>query len=148
MRKNIIMGLALVVTLGLCACHEDEKKVIDFSELPEAAQTLVQTHFSDKSIAIVYYDQEIADKGYEVTFTDGANIDFKKNGEWKEIEDRDTNGVPTAIIPSAINEYVAANHANQYVVQIGKETTGYDVELDSTIEMFFNKDGVFVRYDD
>lgn len=76
----------------------------------------IWTHFADKQISIVYHDQEVADKGYEVIFTDGANVDFTRQGEWDEVEDRDADGVPTAIIPAAINEYVAAKHAGQYVV--------------------------------
>jgi hypothetical protein len=56
--------------------------------------------------------------------------------------------VPTAIIPAAINEYVAAKHAGQYVVQIGKDGKNYEVELNSTIEMVFDKNGNFLRYDD
>ena len=64
------------------------------------------------------------------------------------MEDRDADGVPVAIIPAAISDYVATHHTGQYVVQIGRDRTRYDVELNSTIEMEFDKNGVFVRYDD
>ena len=148
MKKNIILTVAMLAAISMAACHKDEKKVIEFSELPQTAQTFVQTHFADKQVAIVYYDKEIAKSEYEVRFTDGANIDFKKNGDWIEVEDRDTDGVPTAIIPDAINIYVATHHTNQYVVQIGKERNGYEVELNSAIELLFNGEGAFVRYDD
>lgn len=148
MKKNIILTVAMLAAINMAACHKDEKKVIEFSELPQTAQTFVQTHFADKQVAIVYYDKEIAKSEYEVRFTDGANIDFKKNGDWIEVEDRDTDGVPTAIIPDAINTYVATHHTNQYVVQIGKERNGYEVELNSAIELLFNGEGAFVRYDD
>ena len=148
MKKNIILSAALMVAMTLTACHKAEKVAIEFSELPAAAQTFVQTHFADKQISIVYHDQEVADKGYEVIFTDGANVDFTRQGEWDEVEDRDADGVPTAIIPAAINGYVAAKHAGQYVVQIGKDGKNYEVELNSTIEMVFDKNGNFLRYDD
>lgn len=148
MKKSIIMTAAMIAAMSMAACHKDEKRVIEFGELPQTAQTFVQTHFADKQVAIVYYDREVSGSEYEVTFTDGANIDFRKNGEWKEVEDRDTNGVPPAIIPAAISDYVAAHHAGQYVVQIGKDKNKYDVELNSTVEMEFDKNGVFIRYDD
>ena len=115
MKKNIILSAALMVAMTLTACHKAEKVAIEFSELPAAAQTFVQTHFADKQISIVYHDAD---------------------------------GVPTAIIPAAINEYVAAKHAGQYVVQIGKDGKNYEVELNSTIEIVFDKNGNFLRYDD
>lgn len=148
MKKSIILSLAMTALVSLSACHKAEKKAIEFAELPEAAQTFVQTHFADKQISVVYKDQEVADKDYEVIFTDGANIDFTKKGEWDEVEDRDADGVPAAIVPQAIAAYVATNHAGQYVVQIGKDGKYYEVELNSTVEMVFDKEGTFVRYDD
>ncbi|MBR4506858.1 MAG: PepSY-like domain-containing protein [Bacteroidales bacterium] len=148
MKKTIVMSATIVAAMSLAACHEDGKKVIDFSELPLTAQTFVQTHFTDKLVSTVFHDNEVADNEYEVIFTDGANIDFTSNGEWDEVEDRDTNGVPTAIIPLGVIDYVAANHAGLYVVQIGKDRNNYDVELNNTIELVFNKNGEFLRYDD
>ena len=148
MKKSIILTAAIVTAMSLTACHKEEKKAIDFSELPAEAQTFVQTHFADKQISIVYRDHEVADKDYEVIFSDGANVDFTKKGEWDEVEDRDADGVPTAIIPAAINDYVAGKHAGQYVVQIGKDRNEYEVELNNTIEMVFDKNGTFLRYDD
>ncbi len=148
MKKSIILTAALAAAMTLAACHEEEKKAIEFGNLPVAAQTFVQTHFADKQISIIYHDTEVADKDYEVIFTDGANIDFTKQGDWDEVEDRDADGVPTAIIPAAINEYVASHHASQYVVQIGKDGKKYEVELNSTVEMVFDRSGAFLRYDD
>ena len=148
MKKSIILTAALAAAMTLAACHEEEKKAIEFGNLPAAAQTFVQTHFADKQISIIYHDTEVADKDYEVIFSDGANIDFTKQGDWDEVEDRDADGVPTAIIPAAINEYVASHHAGQYVVQIGKDGKKYEVELNSTVEMVFDRSGAFLRYDD
>ncbi len=148
MKKLIFKMMAVVMLFAFASCHEDGKKAIQFSELPEAAQTFVQTHFADKQISIVYHDQEIIDNEYEVIFTDGAKVDFTKNGEWDDVEDRDADGVPTAIIPQAILTYVATNHAANYVVQIAKDRNEYEVELNNSMELVFNKDGNFVRYDD
>lgn len=134
--------------MSLLSCQKDEKQVIEFNELPEAAQTFVETHFSDKQVSIIYHDRELTDNEYEVIFSDGANIDFTKKGEWDEVEDRDADGVPQAIIPQAILDYVSTNHNGQYIVQIGKERNNYEVELNSTVEIVFDKNGQFIRYDD
>lgn len=148
MKKIFYLSTALLAALSLNACQEEGKKAIEFDSLPETAKELVNTHFADKQVAAVYRDHEVTDKDYEVIFTDGANIDFTKKGEWDEVEDRDADGVPEAIIPQAIREYVNEKHTGQYVVQIGKERKEYEVELNSSIEITFDKNGKFVRYDD
>lgn len=148
MKGSIILAMAIFAAVSLSACNHEDKKVIQFGELPQAAQTFVDTHFADKQVSIVYHDTELADKDYEVIFTDGANIDFSKKGEWTEVEDRDTNGVPTAIMLQGIVDYVSTNFAGQYVVQLGKERSNYEVELNNGVEMVFDKEGQFLRYDD
>lgn len=148
MKRSIILTMAIFAAVSLSACNHEDKKVIQFGELPQAAQTFVDTHFADKQVSIVYHDTELADKDYEVIFTDGANIDFSKKGEWTKVEDRDTNGVPTAIMLQGIVDYVSTNFAGQYVVQLGKERSNYEVELNNGVEMVFDKEGQFLRYDD
>ena len=148
MKGSIILTMAIFAAVSLSACNHEDKKVIQFGGLPQAAQTFVDTHFADKQVSIVYHDTELADKDYEVVFTDGANIDFSKKGEWTEVEDRDTNGVPTAIMLQGIVDYVFTNFAGQYVVQLGKERSNYEVELNNGVEMVFDKEGQFLRYDD
>lgn len=148
MKGSIILTMAIFAAVSLSACNHEDKKVIQFGELPQAAQTFVDTHFADKQVSIVYHDTELADKDYEVIFTDGANIDFSKKGEWTEVEDRDTNGVPTAIMLQGIVDYVSTNFAGQYAVQLGKERSNYEVELNNGVEMVFDKEGQFLRYDD
>ena len=129
--------------MAFASCQKAEKTAIEFGELPSQAQTFVQTHFADKQIAAVYRDND-----FEVIFTDGANIDFNKRGDWDEVEDRDADGVPEDIIPAPIRQFVSDRHPGQYVVQIGKEGNKYDVELNTDIEIVFDKNGNFVRYDD
>lgn len=148
MKKNIMLSVAVLAVMGLSACNEEEKRVIEFDALPEAAQTFVQTHFADKQVAIVYHDRDAADKDYEVVFTDGANIDFTRKGEWDEAEDRDADGLPTAFMPQSIVDYAADKHPGQNIVQIDRGRKGYEVELSSGIELVFDKNGAFVRYDD
>ncbi|MBP3762909.1 MAG: PepSY-like domain-containing protein [Bacteroidales bacterium] len=148
MKQPLSAVLLTAAAFASCACSKPEKQVIDFTALPQQAQTFVQTHFADKQVAIVYRDNELFDKDFEVIFVDGSNVDFNYKGAWTEVEDRDADGVPAAVVPSAILDYVAARHPGQYVVEISKDRRGYDVELNSTIELEFNSNGSFIRYDD
>ena len=148
MKNAIILSAALIAATVFPACHEDGKKNIQFGELPQQAQTFVNTHFADKQVSVVYRDSEVGDNDYELLFTDGANIDFTKKGEWNEVEDRDADGVPIAIMHQDIVNYVSTNFAGQYVVQIGKERNDFEVELNNGVELVFDKNGQFLRHDD
>ena len=87
-------------------------------------------------------------KEYEVIMTDGTEIKFDPQGNWKEVETRSSSSVPEGFVPLAIRKYVKANHAGTRVVGIEKTRKGYEVELSDGIDMQFNKDAEFVRYDD
>ena len=147
MKKYIYVVVMAAAAMVLCACGMGDKQVVDFTMLPQTAQTFVKTNFADKQVAIVYYDRDIFDKDYELYFNDGSKIKFQSNGEWEEIEDK-MNGVPMAVLPAGISQYVTARHPNMPVVKIERKRYGFKVELASEIEMKFNKGGQFFRYDD
>ncbi len=148
MKKLTFAALVVAVAFASCACSKPDKRVVEFTAMPQQAQTFINTHFADKQIAICYQDRELFDRDYEVIFMDGSNVDFTSDGLWTEVEDRDTNGVPVAIIPAAILEYVNARHPGQYIVEISKDRRGYDIELNTTIELEFDNSGQLRRYDD
>ncbi len=148
MKNQALAAIVVALAFASCACTKPEKRVVEFTSMPQQAQTFINTHFADKQIAICYQDRELFDKDYEVIFMDGSNVDFTSSGVWTEVEDRDADGVPTAIIPAAILEYVNARHPGQYIVEISKDRQGYDVELNTTIELEFNNNGQLRRYDD
>lgn len=147
MKKGVSVVVIAVMALILCACSKADKQVVDFAMLPQSAQTFVKTHFADKQVAIVYYDNDIFDKDYELYFNDGARIDFESNGEWKELEDK-VNGLPMTALPAGISQYVTERHPGMPVVSIERKRHGFTVELSSEIEMKFDKGGQFLRYDD
>ncbi|MBQ6727089.1 MAG: PepSY-like domain-containing protein [Bacteroidales bacterium] len=148
MKKNFLLTASLLAALSMAACNDNDKKAINFGSLPSAAQSFVKTHFGDKQISVVYHDSGIGDNEYEVLFADGAKVEFTAKGEWDEVADRDSDGVPTAIIPQAIASYVNSSHPNTYIVDINKERRTYEVELNNSIEIVFDKNGNFQRYDD
>ena len=147
MKKGVSVVVIAVMALILCACSKADKQVVDFTMLPQPAQTFVKTHFANKQVAIVYYDNDIFDKDYEVYFNDGSKIKFESNGEWEEIEDK-IMGVPMASVPAPISQYVTARHANLPITKIERKRYGYKVELANEIEIKFNRGGQFLTYDD
>ena len=137
------LALLAIMAFGFISCESQERVAVEFNQLPEKAQTFVKTHFSDKTISIIFHD-----KDYEVVFEDTSNVDFNAKGEWTEIEVKAEPGVPTAAIPSAIVNYVNAKHPNTFIISINKDRREYDVELRNGLDLVFAKDGTFKRYDD
>lgn len=143
MKKMILM---VVMMFALTSCKSQENKVITFDKLPSKAQSFIKSNFSNMNILQVVKDNELFDKEYVVYFTEGSKIEFNKKGDWEDIEIK--AGVPKSIINASINNFITKNHQNTKVVDINKDKRDYEVKLDNSIEIVFNLNGDFLRYDD
>ena len=56
--------------------------------------------------------------------------------------------VPAALIPTAIAQYVKTNFPNNIITKIEKKYNGYDIELETDLELKFDKSGKFLYADD
>lgn len=77
---------------------------------------------------------------YEVDLASGAEVDFRENGDWKDVKAARGKAVPAAIIPSAITKYVATNHKGTRIVEISRKRGGYEVELSNGKELRLTAD--------
>ncbi len=146
MTKKIV--LAILAFLPFLGCEADKVTPISFGELPQKAQTFVKTHFADETISVVLCDKDLLDKDYEVRFSDGSNVEFDKDGEWTSIEMKNGRAVPTNPMPAAMISYVNTTHPNSFIIEVNKEKRKYEVELSNGVDIEFDKDGKFLRYDD
>lgn len=144
--KQLLVALTCLFAVTFTACA-DHDTPIEFSQLPQAAQDFSTQHFGSEDILFIVLDTEIGDKEYKISYKNGAEVKFNKAGEWKSVEN-DRGIVPEAIIPAAVLNTVKAKHPNASVTKISKERKTIDVELNDKIEMVFNKNGKFLRYDD
>lgn len=116
---------------------------IPVEQLPVAAKTFVQTNFQGKKILYAEKDWN----SYECRLDDGTKIEFNRKGNWKKVDCHMT-AVPAAIVPQAIQQYVATNFAGCIITKIDKERYGYDIELSNDIDLKFNYQGVLIGMDD
>lgn len=145
MKKMIMMmALAIATALAMQSC-EKKDVAIDSTRLPEAAQSFVVTYFPQATIQRVVKDYDDGTHTYKVILSDGTFIEFSSGGEWRDIENSVT-GVPEAIIPDSILDYIATNYTNSFVVGIEFRKL-YVVELNSDLELIFSKNGEFMRVD-
>ncbi len=154
MKGNLLKILALVfiATPLFAACSDsdddDKEKVIAYTELPETIKTLVAANFGDATATRVIKKNKAEADGtlYEVSLSNGFEIDFDAEGNWTEIES-DNKEIPTELIPLSISTYVTENYPAIFITGIDKEANGYHVDLSNDVDLEFDKDGNFVRVD-
>ncbi len=133
------------VLLGLAIAANAQKR-IETTDLPKDAQQFLKEHFSHTSIDIAKKDAEHGEKGYEVKLKDGTEVEFWKDGSYREVDGGD-KPIPTAFIPASIKDYVAKNYPNEKITHIDYGHKDLDVDLTNDIDLEFTKDGKFLKGD-
>ncbi len=143
--KKLTFALLLLLGMGT-SCKADNERPIDVSQLPQAAQTMVSTHFKSQKVMLVVKETEGFSKGYDVIFENGDKIEFDRSGNWEEVE-CNTSGVPTAIIPATIKQFIATKHQGAQVMKISKDHRKMEVELNNGWELEFDQTGKLIGAD-
>ena len=146
MKRFLAFALAFLA-LSVTTLRADNDRIIEFNELPKAAQQFVTKYFAGRSAVLVKLDRDFMSTTYEVTLSDGTEIDFNSNGLWKDV-DANYNTMPLGFIPAQITKTLNARHAGDPIKQIERKGRGYKVELSSGLEAYFNAKLQLVRYDD
>lgn len=128
---------ALVASLPAIACAGTPVKQ---SELPKTILTFLDRHFHGDAVTKAEKDQGRRGTEYEVDLGSGAEIDFRDNGEWKEVKASRGNAVPAAIIPAEISKYVSEKFKGRDIVEISRKRGGYEVELSDGTELRLTED--------
>ncbi len=110
------------------------------SELPAEVTAFLATYFPADDIVKAEKDHGRRGMEYEVDRNSGVEIDFRDNGEWNDIKAARGNSVPSALVPTAISDYVAANFRNQKIVEISRKRGGYEIELTNGTELKLTAD--------
>lgn len=132
---NIFTAIVFFTVMAVSA-----QKRIEPSELPTGATEFLRQYFPNAVIEIAKKDAEHGEKGYEVILTDGTEIEFWKDGKWREVDGHD-KAIPTAFIDAKIVEYVSKNYPDNKITHIDYGHKDVDVDLEGKIDLEFSKDG-------
>lgn len=141
--KKIFSFLMLAFSVLLVA----QNKPITFQQLPKNSQQFITTYFGVKNISTVILDEDFLKKEYEVMLKNGTKIEFKSDGNWKEVKNEYAK-IITAFIPKKILIYVQKSFPNTGIKKIEKDRFSYEVELINDIDLEFDSKGNFVKFDD
>ncbi len=110
------------------------------TDLPKTAQTFITKYFSGDEVKKVEKDEGRRGTEYEVDFANGAEVVFNSDGGWKEVKAAKGKTVAADLIPSAISKYVATNHKEQSIVELGRKRGGYEIKLSNGTELRLTED--------
>lgn len=145
--KKFLLAMVAVVGISSAACARDVYSR-DASTLPPAAQEVIARNFKGK-VSVIKIDKDLGFvSDYEVVLTNGAEVQFDRNGNWESIEMPINKKVPNGLVPAGVTQYVRQNHKGLNIVGIDRDRRGYEVQLSNGVEMKFDRQGNFQRYDD
>lgn len=140
MKTKIIIAVLL---LGFVISAKAQKK-IKTTELPKPAQEFLEKHFSYTTVEVAKKDAEHGEKGYEVKLKDGTEVEFWKDGSYREV-DGDDKPIPTDFIPASVKDYVSKNYPNEKITHIDYGHKDLDVDLTNDIDLEFTKEGKILK---
>ena len=145
MKRAFLTIMAALASLVVLASCDNDENHLDYNELPNVAKSFINNHFGNTEVRSAIKEYDDLTYHYEVYLTDGTKIEFKKNGEWREVENR-VEGVPTSILPAGIVSYVQENYGSYFIVSAERDRQ-YDIELNNDLDLDFTLDGDFIRID-
>ena len=145
--KKVIIYAVIALVFGTTTVCADNDHPIGVGQLPQKSQQFIKQHFSGEKVAYAKKKRDFLKAKYEVVFTNGSKIEFRKDGEWKEIDSKYAK-VPDAIIPQAINEFITTNYESAAIVEIDRDSRDYEVKLTNGLELTFDLKFNLIEIDD
>ncbi|MBQ1859111.1 MAG: PepSY-like domain-containing protein [Paludibacteraceae bacterium] len=143
--KSFLMAL-VASTFSFSACAKEET-VVAFAELPQQAQSVINTHFNPNDVSVITMEKDILDTEYDVRFSNGTKVEFDKSGELTKV-DCGQQRVPDALLPEPVRKYIAAQFPKDFVTEWSKDDFRWKAELSNRLELIFNRKFEYVGLDD
>ena len=143
--KRTLITLALVlVTFAIVKAAD---RPVTFNQLPQAAQTFINTNYPVEKVAFATVDDDFIRPDYHVALVSGVMLQFEHGGSLEKIETRNGN-IPAGIIPFQIIDMVKQYYPEAQITEyeIGKRS--YEVKLSNRMEMKFNTKFQIIELDD
>ncbi len=114
-------------------------------QLPKNALEFIQRYFPNVSILYAEMDK----KGYEVQLSNGVEIEFLRNGEFKEI-DGNYVAIPFEILPQTVANTVRRTYPNTVITKIERKWNLYEIKLNNMMELYIDANGQLLgqKFDD
>lgn len=143
--KKIFLFCVMALMFAFTSCDQ-QPGPIEGDQLPKTSQNFIKDYFPDCKVHYAERDRDDLGISYEVYLSCAVKLEFDKSGEWTEVDCK-PNQVPDGIIPKNILAYVHEKYDGYFIVKIDKDYRGYDVELNTGLDLEFDTKGEFIRVD-
>ena len=136
--KTAIISLA--IALGVASLEAKETYTSDVSALPQEAISFLNNNFKGVNITKIKIETGWFKKTtYDVDLENGVEIEFDKNGNWKEIDSKVAN-LPLSLLPKQFAEAVNKKVPDAKIESIERKGYGYKIELENDVELLVYDD--------
>ena len=140
-----IFAIAVVMMSAVSIMKAGDRPVT-FAQLPVPAQNFLNQNFPEDKISYATVDDDIILPDYNVVLVSGIRIQFEHRGALEKISS--VKGVPAALIPVQIKDYVNAHYPDATFVEYEIGRRSYEVKLSNRMELKFNRNFILVEIDD
>ncbi len=141
--KKILFVMSVV--LISMACVAEDRPVV-YEQLPAPAKEFINANYPGEKVSYIVVDDDIVKPDYTVRLANGVEIQFENSGALEKISAR--TGVPAAVVPVQIADYVKANFPDAVVVEYEIGRRDFSVDLSNGLELRFNGKFKLVELDD
>lgn len=136
--KTAIISFA--IALGIASSYAKETYTSDISALPQPAISFLNDNFKGLNITKIKIETGWFKKTtYDVDLANGVEIEFDKNGNWKDIESK-TSNLPLSLLPKQLAEAVNKKVPDAKIESIERKGYGYKIELENDVELLVYDD--------
>lgn len=143
----LILAGALVATLAFA---EDIEKKSSFQELPERAQSFINTYFEGVKIKKVTktIDEYTFVEEFDVVLANKTQLEFDMVGSWNEIVVKSKKvNMPRFIYPNRVNETIDKQFFDKKIVKVSNDGMEYEFKFKDGSEVTINALGKVVEFE-
>lgn len=141
---NTIKKFGIASAFLVSVSYFSQESTITAQQLPAAVTQYVKTNFSGRTLFQISQEKKMGKTEYEIHLDNGTKLEFN-NSTINEIES--TEKLPDSVIPKNILAYVNKNYPQNFITEWKLSNTKQKLELNSGVELEFNKKGQFLRID-
>lgn len=137
--------LIISLILGLSSSMVFGDWIVPASSLPQKSRAFINSTFPGVQIWKVERDGG----KFEVKLSNGVDIDFYMNGDWKDI-DGEWVTIPFSFLPAAVANTVKQTYPQASIIKVEKEWGNYKIKLNNFMELYITANGQLIgqKFDD
>ena len=137
--------LIISLILGLSSSMVFADWIVPVTALPQKSSAFINSTFPGVQIWKVERDGG----KFEVKLSNGVDIDFYMNGDWKDI-DGEWVTIPFSVLPAAVANTVKQTYPQAAIIKVEKEWGNYKIKLNNFMELYITANGQLVgqKFDD